>query len=194
MRISYSTTKKIVLVLALASLCFLFGYMYLGSYLDSLFHLPDSQTSSQIDSNGGPPAPVMQQIQELKERIKENPRDADAYEQLGDLYFNANMYDKALALYKQAVDFNREDLAARNNLAICYHLVGKDKEAFDELNTALKMAPNSQNLWITLGVISYEVGKIQQARDSLKKAIAIDPTSEAGVKAQKMLKDLVSSK
>ena len=200
--VSYRAVKKIVLVVILGGLFFMFGYLYMGDWLGGklggLFHPSSDQQAAQQQQQmggspsqtGGPPGPVMQQIQALKARIAQNPKDGDAYSQLGDLYFEANMYKQALQYYQSAVNANGKDLASRNDLAICDHLTGKDKAAFDELNTALKMDPNNQHLWLTLGVISYETGARSKASDALEKAYNIDPTSDAGTKAKSMLASL----
>ncbi len=183
----------------------LFGYKNVMVTKSGIATIPQSGTNQQTAQGETPPAAVMEEIQNLKEEIKLDPTDASAYSSLGDLYFEATKYNHALNLYKKAVEINGSDTNYRNNLAICYHLTGQDSKAFYQLNKALKIKPNSQDLWLTLGVISYETARtMNQAGDSktqvehylslsqkaLKKAYLINPSSSAGEKAEKYYKSV----
>jgi hypothetical protein len=51
----------------------------------------------------GPPAPVMQQLTELRARIARDPKDRAALVQLGDMEFAAQKFDKAADYYHRAL-------------------------------------------------------------------------------------------
>lgn len=188
---SYRAIKRVVLVGLLSLVAFLCGYLLFGRKLAAI--LPDSHPkNSSATSNRpeGPPAPVMQEIQALKERIQENPKDEEAYSQLGDLYFQADKFSQAAPLYEKSIQLNAQDIVARNNLALCYHLLNRDSEAFQQLDTALRISPHSQHLWLTLGVVDYKTGRIPQARAAFKRAYQLSPKSDTGVKAETLLQNL----
>ncbi len=187
---TYRDVKRTVLIFLLGGLSFLFGYLYFGSHLASLFGKPSRSAAAP---SGGPPAPIMQEIRLLKERIAQNPRDADAYSELANLYFQANKFDQALVLYEKAVALNEKDIVARNDLALCYHIEKRDKEAFQELYKALEISPRAQHLWLTLGLVDYETGDTKGAKKALKHAYEIDPHSEAGTQAKSMMTSLLHS-
>lgn len=180
---NYRLVKRIVLVSLLAVLCFGFGYLVFKTKLQGSSNNPEA-------GNGEPPAPVMQQLQALKARIAENPKDQKAYTELGNLYFQAGKFAQALAYYEKAVHLDPKDIIARNDLALCYHIAKREKEAFQQLNAAIKLSPRSQHLWLTLGLVNYETGQLEEARRILKKAVLIDPHSEAGRGAKSMLSAL----
>ena len=197
----YLWIKRIVLICLLGVILSLFVTLFSGEIQAYKLRNQNQQTAQ----GETPPAAVMEEIQNLKEEIKLDPTDASAYSSLGDLYFEAAKYNHALTLYKKAVEINGSDTNYRNNLAICYHLTGQDSKAFYQLNKALKIKPNSQNLWLTLGVISYETARtMNQAGNSktqvehylslsqkaLKKAYLISPSSSAGEKAEKYYKSV----
>lgn len=179
---TYKQIKHTVLVVLLGSVCFLFGYLYFGSKLANLLHGQRGEAN-----HPGPPAPVMQELANLRSRIARNPKDEAAYTELGHLFFEANKFQKALSYYEKAVALDGSDIVARNDLALCYHIAGRDKEAFEQLDAALRISPRSQHLLLTLGLVDYETGNVQRARIALKEAYQIDPQSEAGKQAQSML-------
>ena len=63
--------------------------------------LPGASTGG--GNAAGPPAPVMQQLTELRARIARDPKDRAALVQLGDMEFAAQKFDKAADYYHRAL-------------------------------------------------------------------------------------------
>lgn len=57
----------------------------------------------------GPPAPVMQQLVELRARIARDPKDRAALVQLGDMELAAQKFDKAADYYHRALVLKPDD-------------------------------------------------------------------------------------
>jgi len=72
---------------------------------------------SQAAVEGGPPAPVMAQLQTLRARIAAHPNDDVALTQLGDMYLAANKFEQAIPLYRRALRANPHNVAAQTGLA-----------------------------------------------------------------------------
>jgi cytochrome c-type biogenesis protein CcmH/NrfG len=72
---------------------------------------------SQNAVEGGPPAPVMAQLQTLRQRIAAHPNDDVALTQLADMYLAANRFDQAIPLYQRALRANPRNVAAQTGLA-----------------------------------------------------------------------------
>jgi hypothetical protein len=75
--------------------------------------LPGASTGG--GNAAGPPAPVMQQLNELRARIARDPKDRAALIQLGDMEFAAQKFDKAADYYHRALALapNDADVKAR---------------------------------------------------------------------------------
>jgi cytochrome c-type biogenesis protein CcmH/NrfG len=78
---------------------------------------PAERQGSQNSVEGGPPAPVMAQLQTLRARIASHPNDDVALTQLGDMYLAANKFEQAIPLYKRALKANPRNVAAQTGLA-----------------------------------------------------------------------------
>lgn len=72
---------------------------------------------SQDSVEGGPPAPVMAQLQTLRARIASHPGDDVALTQLADMYLAANKFEEAIPLYRRALRANARNVAAQTGLA-----------------------------------------------------------------------------
>jgi cytochrome c-type biogenesis protein CcmH/NrfG len=72
---------------------------------------------SQNAVEGGPPPPVMAQLQTLRARIAAHPSDDVALTQLADMYLAANKFQEAIPLYRRALRANPRNVAAQTGLA-----------------------------------------------------------------------------
>ncbi len=69
--------------------------------------LPGASTGG--GNAAGPPAPVMQQLTELRARIARDPKDRAALVQLGDMEFAVRKFDKAADYYHRALALDPAD-------------------------------------------------------------------------------------
>ncbi len=70
-----------------------------------------------VNVQGGPPATVRVQLQELRARIARSPKDDVALTQLGDLYLAVEKYSDAIPYYVRALAANPQNVAAREGLS-----------------------------------------------------------------------------
>jgi cytochrome c-type biogenesis protein CcmH/NrfG len=114
-------------ILAVIAIVFLGTMAYLVSVgfgvTGSVFGKSAAATSnaprqgSQNAVEGGPPPPVMAQLQTLRSRIAAHPRDDVALTQLADMYLAANKFQEAIPLYQRALRANPHNVAAQTGLA-----------------------------------------------------------------------------
>jgi len=88
-----------------------------GNAAKSQAGAPAERQGSQNSVEGGPPAPVMAQLQSLQARIATHPNDDVALTQLGDMYLAANKFEQAIPLYERALRANPRNVAAQTGLA-----------------------------------------------------------------------------
>ncbi|MGC1380541.1 MAG: hypothetical protein WA814_05910 [Candidatus Baltobacteraceae bacterium] len=88
-----------------------------GSAAKSHQNAAIQQPGSQNSVEGGPPAPVVAQLQALRSRIAKHPNDDVALTQLGDMYLAANFFERAIPLYQRALRVNPRNVAAQAGLS-----------------------------------------------------------------------------
>jgi cytochrome c-type biogenesis protein CcmH/NrfG len=87
-----------------------------GKAAQSQTNAAADRQGSQNAVEGGPPAPVMAQLQTLRQRIAAHPNDDVALTQLADMYLAANRFDQAIPLYQRALRANPRNVAAQTGL------------------------------------------------------------------------------
>ena len=105
-------------------------------------------------------------------------------------HFSNRQYDKAANAYERLLALDPGNAETYNNLGITLHYLGKSSEALRNLNEGIAVDSTHQRIWLTLGYVNSQVGNIKQARTALTTAANMNPGSEVGLSAAKMLENL----
>jgi len=128
-----------------------------------------AQTQSQEQAGAEPDsmmAQVSQQIEALKKKIEQNPKDVQAYIDLGNMYFDANMPPQAIQYYTKAVELDPKNSNVWTDLGTMHRHNGDLDKAIECYQTAAKIDPQNKNAWFNLGIV-YKFDK-NQPREALK--------------------------
>jgi hypothetical protein len=134
---------------------------------------------------GGPPAPVMQQVQSLRERIARNPKDLAALVQMGDMEFDAQKYDKAADYLQRALALDPSNPDVRTDYASALHQTGHDLDALAQLDTVLRERPKFVNAVFNRGVVLQAIGRRTDAAAAFRQFITLVPSSDPRVATAK---------
>jgi len=116
--------------------------------------------------------------------------DPVALSRQADEAFTNKQYDRAAELYARLLALAPDSAELYNNLGLTLHYVGRSAEALSKLNEGIAVDPTHQRSWLTTGFINAQLGNVEQARTALTNAVMIDPTSEVGLSAAKILEGL----
>jgi cytochrome c-type biogenesis protein CcmH/NrfG len=94
-------------------------------------------------------------------KLKQNPKDADALNQLGILYRATHQFKEAEGYYEKSLEINPKNVDARVDLASCLFYTGDADGAIVQLNKALTYDPKHPGALMNLGII-----KIQAKKDT----------------------------
>ncbi len=181
-----------VIVLALAAF---FAYTELSR------QAAPSQAGGQ---SGGAPAPsagMLQEIDQLQRMVDANPKDAPSLLRLANLLNDASMTNSSLLMraintYAKYLALKPDDPNARVDMGICYFQMARVdsnnsssyiSRAIKEMETAFAANPTHQPAAFNLGIVNLNAGNFEESTAWFKKAVAIDPNSELGKKAQHLL-------
>ncbi len=121
------------------------------------------------------PEQVLLKIGELEGRIAENPTDVDVLIELGNIYYETNMLDDALAAYLTVTEIDSTHAGARLNLGTLYTDMGKLNDAVHELEMALGLDPENAMIVTNLGSAYYGQRRYSDAVDMYRVALHLDP-------------------
>lgn len=110
--------------------------------------------------------------------------------QEADRLFAERRFDAAIARYRRALELNADDQDSRNDLGLALFYAGRADEALTQLQAGAAAAPAFQRIWLSLGFVASRSGEESLAREALTRASTLDPDSEVGAEAKRMLQEL----
>jgi len=152
---------------------------------------PPVPVTATNESNANQPSidlSSINKINELEAKLKADPNDADLQLQLAHTQNDAGFYSKAIDSYKKYLVKNPKDADARIDMGVCYYNLGDYTSAINEMKQALKYQPNHQIGTLNLGIVNLAAGNLKKSKEWLEKAVTINPNSDAGKRAEELLK------
>jgi tetratricopeptide (TPR) repeat protein len=131
-----------------------------------LLNLGDDQSQKQIYTKS---------IDNLTERLRINPEDADDWNQLGNAYQGTKQYPKAINAYQEAVRIKPEFGLAWNNLGIAYQSTKQYPKAIYAHQEVLRIYPEYATAWSDLGNAYANTKQYPKAINALQQALLINP-------------------
>lgn len=110
-----------------------------------------------------------------KDKIRENPKDFGAYNNLGMIYASLGQYEEAINYFTRAVEINPNFGTGFSNLGQAFNSLGQPDKALGYLRRALKLNPNSAQANNNLGHVYIDLGQFDEALPFCRKAVTINP-------------------
>lgn len=149
-----------------------------------------AQLPGQQVGGGGPPAPVMAMLTEMRQRLESNPKDLAALVGLANLEFDAGKFDKAMPYYRRALALDPGNPDVRTDEATALHQMGHDLEALSELDIVIKQRPNFGPALYNRGVVLRAIGRRSDAIDDFNHFIKQFPSDPRVSDAKNNLQEL----
>ena len=120
----------------------------------------------------------------------ETQKDPATISMLANQYFAQRQYAEAADLYGQLAALDPANVDNLNNLGLTLHYIGRSDEALEVLARGSRLDPGNQRIWLTQGFVNKSLGNVDAAKSSLQTAEHIDPDSDVGRSASRMLAEL----
>ncbi|MCX5694677.1 MAG: tetratricopeptide repeat protein [Candidatus Omnitrophica bacterium] len=115
----------------------------------------------------------------FKKAIEINPRNDNAYIELGWFYQNQGKFSLGEEAFKKGGELNPQNDNARYGLGWLYQNQGKLSLAEDAFKKAIEINPQNDKAYFGLGwVYLHQEGKLSLAEEALNKAIKINPRND----------------
>ena len=122
-------------------------------------------------------------IREAKRKLDRNPDDVEGLSELGDIYFQNKLWDKALPIYERlyklaAKDPKVDSFQSILRHGVCFMNLDNLPEAIKSLSLAYQMNSRDFEVNYYMGIAMFKDKNYDKAVPCLKKALAINPEAE----------------
>ena len=179
--------KEFMLIVALVAL--VIGF--LGGIFYSAFQAGPSGSVQTASAPSGPPQQQQQQqpnlsneqarrILSLEQEVAVNPTNADAWTQLGHVYFDTNNPAKAIRAYEKSLELSPEDPNVLTDLGVMYRRNGQPDKALEAFDRAVAIDPNHEQSRFNKGIVlRYDLNDREGAVKAWEELVRINPSAAA---------------
>lgn len=136
-------------------------------------------------------------INEFQRALTSNPKNSDAYYNLGASYYslgkqqnNSQWVTQAENLFRQAISLNDRHRDAHRSLACLLVETNREDYAFDLINTWQQRHPKTSEPLIELARLYQEYGDNRRATDYLADALRLDSNNLGALKAMGHVREM----
>jgi Tfp pilus assembly protein PilF len=118
-------------------------------------------------------------LQHYRSLLRTNELNAQAHNNLGLLYQERNLLDESARELQRALAIEPGNAGTHNNYGVTLLKQGRVDEALGEFEAALKLAPLNVDAAVNMALAQRDAHQPGLARESLLRALAIDPQNAA---------------
>jgi hypothetical protein len=139
---------------------------------------------------GGPPAPVMRLLVEMRGRLQRDPNDLAALVNLANMYFDSAKYAQSLPYYRRALALDPANPDTRTDYATALHGNNQDLQSLAELQKVLDVRPDFPEALFNEGIVANAIGRRTMAIAAFKHFLKVAPKDERAGDARTALQNL----
>ena len=123
---------------------------FVGGVMYSAYRTPMVADVQQEDKHQHEAAET---IAALEKAVKDNPRDGQAWVELGHAYYDTNQAKQAIAAYSKALELLPGDLNVMTDLGVMYHQDNQHQKAIELFDQILRANPEHEQARFNKGVV-----------------------------------------
>jgi len=129
-----------------------------------------------------------QLIEGAIQKTERDPRDLEAWRELGNAYFDADMPAQAIAAYSRALAIKPNDTNILNDQGAMYRQTGDFTRALANFNKARQVDPNNlESIYNSGYVLAFDLNQIDKAIVMWRSYLTLDKTSETARQVQSFI-------
>ena len=134
---------------------------------------------------------VQNQILQLQEIVRQNPRNLSAWIHLGDISMDSSRFYEAIDAYQKALALDEKNVNIRVDLGTCYRSIGKPDKAAEEYRKAIAINPNHINAHRNLGIVlAFDLNDRKGAIRELEEYLRLSPQAPDAAQIGQLIKKL----
>src|SRR4030066_2435302 len=124
------------------------------------------------------PVQTQNEIGLLQDAVRNDPKNLNAWINLGNVMMDTSRFDKAIDAYQHALELDPENVDVRVDMGTCYRNIGKPDRAAEEFRKAIKINPGHLYAHRNLGVVlANDIGDKKQAIKEFEEYRRLSPNT-----------------
>ncbi|MCG8635136.1 MAG: tetratricopeptide repeat protein [Desulfobacterales bacterium] len=142
--------------------------------------MPPQQQESNSESETEFAARMGSRILKLEEFLKENPDNAEAWVQLGNLFFDTNRYTDSIEAYNRSLELAPGNPNVLTDLGVMYRRNKAPEKAVEAFDRAIAAAPTHETARFNKGIVlMHDLNNLEGAIKAWEGLVEINPMAEA---------------
>lgn len=132
-----------------------------------------------------------EKISALEEETRQNPENVEAWIQLGNIYFDTNMFKKSVSAYEKALDLDPDNANVLTDLGVMYRRSGQPDKAVEAFDKAIKTDPRHEVSRFNKGIVlMHDLKDFEGAIRAWEELVKVNPSAmtASGQTVKEMIK------
>ena len=171
--------KQTVIIVSLITLAI--GFLG-GIFYSSLEQMNEVVNSSQtaIEGNNQQSFQAASRIPVLKKIVQEDPKNAEIWIELGNIYFDTNRYPEAIHAYQKALELSPSNANVWTDLGVMFRRNDQPQKAIESFNMAIKVDPSHEVSRYNKGIVLlYDLNDPKGALEAWEELLSVNPFAQA---------------
>ncbi|MDP1572501.1 MAG: tetratricopeptide repeat protein [Vicinamibacterales bacterium] len=159
---------------------------------------PPSAVAAPVTATASTPAPAagggtpvvldQNRVEALRAVAAEDPKNAQPRVDLGNMYFDAELYTDAIRWYEEAIAINPRDPNVSTDLGVAYYYTNQPARAVTQFEHSLEVDPAHTKTMLNMGIVkAFGQQDLAGAVAAWQQVVALAPDSPEGQAARKAL-------
>jgi cytochrome c-type biogenesis protein CcmH/NrfG len=192
---TWTSTQAYVLAVICLLVGIAMGYLVRGSAT------PESTTTTAAAQPSGMPAgtgqqPTPEQMKRMADKqaepllaqLKSSPSDSALLAQIGNVYYDAQVYKEAVDYYDRSLKVDPKNANVRTDMGTAYYYMGDSDRALQEFSTTLQYAPKHAQTLFNVGMVKWQgKGDATGAVEAWQRLLQVAPDYPDRAKVQELI-------
>jgi cytochrome c-type biogenesis protein CcmH/NrfG len=158
---------------------------------------PIAQAAPTAQAPSAAPQPVPidpERVKALEGVAATNPGDVQTRVQLGNMFFDAEQYPRAITWYEQALKISPNDANVSTDLGVAYYYTNQPDRALAQFDHSLEVDPRHIKTLLNVGIVrAFGKQDFGGAAKAWQQVVDLSPDSPEGQAARKGLEGIKSA-
>jgi tetratricopeptide (TPR) repeat protein len=154
----------------------------------------ESKPQYEFPSAPGGGVQSMEQEKLLRGVVSRDPKNVNAWVNLGNLLMDASRFGEAAEAYGKALELDPKNVDVRVDMGTCYRNIGKPDRAIQEYQKALEYNPRHLFALKNMGIVyAYDLRDNEQAVKAFDRALEVAPNDPDAERLKQEIQKLKSA-